>query len=178
MPRHHAPDLGISEPNYVPPCCRPDRQYLPVGEPVRGARSHARSRQIAFFILPAAAVAGPDERHVAGDVYALLLAAVLKILFCNGVAGLELIGSLLAATSRRTRGPVWGVSPLRRSMEAARALDAAVYGTSPKSVGRPTGGKARRCGSRMLSTDDDAAAPVRGPASSGLYSSSCRRCKW
>src|ERR687898_168560 len=79
MPRHNAPELGISEPGHIPRhVVRPDRQYLPIREPVRGARSHARSREVAFFILPVAAVAGPDERHIAGpDVYALLLTAVL-----------------------------------------------------------------------------------------------------
>src|SRR5215211_3560597 len=68
MSRHHASDLGIFEPGYVPRhVVRPDREYLSIGEPVRRARRHTRSGEVAFLILPVATVAGPDERHVAED---------------------------------------------------------------------------------------------------------------
>src|SRR5215208_4374301 len=167
MPRHHAPERGISEPNYVPRhVVRPDSQYLPVGEPVRGARSHTRSRQIAFFILPAAAVAGPDERNVAGlDVYALLLAAVLEILLRDGVAGLELIGALARGHIEEDSGGQYGGYLLyAESMEAARALDAGVHrDLAEERQGIRLVAERVDVGSCVLSTHDDAGGPGARP---------------
>src|SRR5215212_287971 len=163
MPRHHAPQLGISEPGHVPRhVVRPDRKYLPVSEPVRGARGHSRSCEVAFFILPATAVAGPDERHVAGlDVCALLLAAVLQILRRDGVAWLELVGALACGhveedSGGQYRGYLLDAEPV----EAARALDAAVHGDlAEERQGIRLVAKRVDVGPRVLSADDDAGGP-------------------
>src|SRR5215211_7213176 len=167
MPRHHAPELGISEANHVPRhVVRPDRQYVPVGEPVRSARCHARSGKVAFFILPAAAVAGPDERNVAGhDVYALLLAAVLEILFCNSVAWLELVGALACGHVEEDPGGQYrGYLLDAEPVEAARALDAAVHGDlAEERQGIRLVAKRVDVGPRVLSADDDAGGPGARP---------------
>src|SRR5918993_2133086 len=167
MPRHNAPELGISEPGHIPRhVVRPDRQYLSVREPVRGARSHARSREVAFFILPVAAVAGPDERHIAGpDVYALLLAAVLQILRRDGVAWLELIGALARGHVEEDSGGQYRRYLLdAESLEAARALDAAVHGdVAEERQGIRLMAKRVDVGPCVLSADDDAGGPRARP---------------
>src|SRR5829696_7007848 len=130
MPWHCAPELGIFEPRHVPPhVIGPDHEHLPVGEPVRSTRIHARPGEVAFFVLPMAGVAGPDECHVAGfDVYTLLLAAVLQILRRDCVAWLELLGVLARGhveedSGSHYRGYLLDAEP----GEAARTLNAAVH---------------------------------------------------
>src|SRR5918995_7131883 len=130
MPRHYAPELGISEPGHVPRhVVRPDRTYLSVSEPVRGTRGHARSCEVAFFILPVKAVAGPDERHVAGlDVFSLLFAAGLQILLRDGVARFELVDALACGHVEEDSGGQYrGYLLDAESVEAARVLDAGVH---------------------------------------------------
>src|SRR5215204_2094851 len=167
VPRHYAPELGISESGHVPRhVVRPDRKYVSVGEPVRGARSHARSCEVAFFILPVAAVAGPDEHHFAGlDVYALLLAAVLQILRRDGVAWLELIGALARGHVEEDSGGQYrGYLLDAESLEAARALDAAVHGdVAEERQGIRLMAKRVDVGPCVLCADDDAGGPSARP---------------
>src|SRR5215211_5433470 len=167
MPRHHAPEFGISEPNHVPRhVVRPDRKYLPVSEPVRGARGHSRSCEVAFFNLPVAAVAGPDEHHIAGlDVCALLLAAVLQILRRDGVAWLELIGALARGhVEEDSGGQDRGYLLDAESLEAARALDAAVHGdVAEERQGIRLMAKRVDVGPCVLCADDDAGGPSARP---------------
>ena len=120
------------------------------------------SGEVAFFILPAAAVTGPDERHVAGlDVYALLLAAVLEILVRDSVAGLEFVGSLARGHVEEDSGGQYGGYLLHaESIEPARALDAAVYGdVAEERQSIRLVAKRIDVGPRVLSTDDDAGGP-------------------
>src|SRR5215212_4749833 len=167
MSRHHASELGIFEPGYVPRhVVRPDREYLSIGEPVRRARRHTRSGEVAFLILPVATVAGPDERHVAGlDVHALLLAAVLQILPRDGVAGLELAcalahGHVEEDSGSQNRGYLLDA----KSVEAARALDAAVHAdVAEEGQGIRLMAKRVDVGPCVLSANDDAGGPGARP---------------
>src|SRR5918992_975350 len=113
-----------------------------------------------------AAMPGPDEHHFAGlDVYALLLAAVLQILRRDGVAWLELIGALARGHVEEDSGGRYRRYLLdAESLEAARALDAAVHGdVAEERQGIRLMAKRVDVGPCVLSADDDAGGPSARP---------------
>src|SRR5919199_2665062 len=91
VPRHETPELGIAHPGHVPRhVVGPDREDMPLREPVGGARRHPRPGEVAVGGVPVPGVARPHERHGSGlDAHALALAALLEVFVGDGVAGLE-----------------------------------------------------------------------------------------